>query len=100
MALVTVEDQSRSDLFFLCSLGDGLVDQDLGILTSEFVGHNETIKQILDGGEVAPTLLGQYIGHIRDPLLVRLHGAEVSVENILVAMIGVQLAYLFIGFAL
>ena len=57
MALVTVEDQSSSDLFFLCSLLNGFVHQGLGVFRTELVGNDKPIEQVFDRGEIPPALL-------------------------------------------
>ena len=74
MPLVTMEDYSISDLFFFLSLFDRLGDQTDRVVAFELMGNNETIIEILDGGEICPALLGVDIGDIRDPFLIGMIG--------------------------
>ena len=70
MPLVTVEDDSISDLFFILGIFDHLGDQTDRVVSFELMSNNETIIEILDGSEVGPALLGVDIGDVGDPFLV------------------------------
>ena len=93
MALVTVEDQSSSDLFFLCSLLNGFVHQGLGVFRTELVGNDKPIEQVFDRGEIPPALLCGDVSDIGDPFLVGLGGSEIAVEHVLVTMVGLQFGH-------
>ena len=100
VALVTVEDESSSDLFSLFGLVHGLGDQTDGIVLSKDAGNDEAIEEIFDGGEIAPALLGQNVGHIGDPLLVRTGRHKVPVEHIGVGVVRSKLLQLLVHFPL
>ena len=55
-------------------------NQGNGIVWRKNMCNDETIKQVLDGGEVSPTLLSADVGDICDPLLVGFCGGKVAVE--------------------
>jgi len=97
MALVTVEDESISDLFFLFGFAQVLPYQGDRVFPSKLVGDDEVVVQILDGGQVGPTFPGEDIGDIRDPLLVGSGSREITVEQIGVEMISLQLLYCLIN---
>ena len=88
MPLVTVEDQSSSDLFFLSGLLEGLSDQGDGVRLAQGVGHDIPAIEVFDSRQVRPALLGGNVGDIRDPLLVGSGGLEIAVQDVLIAMIG------------
>src|SRR3972149_6327437 len=90
MPLVTVEDQSISDHFFLMGLFQGAGDQSHRGRRAHHVGDDKAVMQVFDGGEVSPALLSSYIGNVGDPLLVGAAGSKISVEQVLVAVIGIQ----------
>ena len=71
-SLVTVEDQSISDLLCLFGLSEGGCHQGNGIALRESMPDNEAIVQVLDRREIGPALLGQNVSHIGNPFLVRL----------------------------
>ena len=99
MPLVAMEDQLGSDVFVLDGFLDGLVHQGLRVFLPEFMSHDEAIEQVLDGGEVAPALLGGDEGNIRDPFLIRVCSGEVTVEHILVPMVCSQFVSFLVGCA-
>jgi hypothetical protein len=90
LPLVTVEDQFRSDLFFLCSLLNGLVDQGLRVLPSKCVRDNETIEQILDGGKIPSALERWNVSDIGHSFLVRSGSGEIVIVHILITMVSAQ----------
>ena len=94
--LVTVEDESISDLFFLFGLAQVLFDQRNRILPSKLVGDDEVIEQVLDSGQVSPAFPGQDIGDIRNPFLIRSGSGEITIEPIGIAMICGQFSH-FLG---
>ena len=96
--VVTVEDQSISDLFLLFRLFQGLGDQGNGIIWFQNIRYDKTIQQVLDGGEVRPTLLGTDVGDIRGPFLVGFCGGKVAVEHIGVTVIGADVFQFFVHF--
>ena len=51
--LVTVEDQSISDLFFLFGLFQGLGDQCNRVVAVKDMSHNKAIVEVFDGGQIA-----------------------------------------------
>lgn len=99
MSLITVEQQPGSDLFMLGGLLEGHVYQGLGVLASKLMRHDETIEQVLDGGEVAPALLRGNEGDICHPFLVGAGGGELTVEQVVIAMVDSQGGHFFVGFA-
>ena len=48
--LVTVEDESISDLFFIHGLAYGFGDKLKSVIALEYMRHDKTIVQVLDGG--------------------------------------------------
>src|SRR5689334_15957120 len=98
--LVTVEDESSSDLFSLFGLMHGLSDHTNSIVPGKDTGNDEAIEEILDGGEIAPALLGQNVGDVSDPLLVGTSGYKVPVEHIGVGMIAAEFLQLSVYFPL
>jgi len=77
--LVTVEDQSISDLFILCGFSHGLFDQSNRTLSPELMSYNKIVVQVLYCGQVCPTFACQDMGNICDPLLVGTGGNEIAV---------------------
>ena len=84
--LITMKDQLVHDPFFLLGQFDRAGNQTNRVLPSELMSHNKTIEQVFDRGEISPALLGLDIGHIRDPLLVRSGGREISSQEVRVPM--------------
>ena len=98
-SLVTVEDQSSSDLFFFLSLFDRFGDQADGVIAIKLMSYNETILEILNGGEIGPALLGMDVGHISDPPLVGVVGCEISIQYIRVSVIDLIFREFLLGFS-
>ena len=96
--VVTVEDQSISDLFFLFGLFQGLRYQSDGIVLVKDVRHNKAIKEILDGGQICPAVQSANIGDICDPLLVRFACHKVPIENVWIAVVGADFFQFFVQF--
>jgi len=85
--LVTVEDQSTSDLFFLFCQSEHVNHQLNRVALSKSVGHDETIVKIFDGGKTGPTLMGQDISDIGDPFLIGFCGCKIAIQDVLCSMI-------------
>ena len=93
LPLVTVEDQSISDLFFLFGLAQVLLNQGDRVFPSELVGDDETVVKILDRRQIGPAFPGQNVGDIGDPFLVGSGGREIPIEQVGIGMIGLQLGH-------
>jgi len=89
--LVTMEEQSMSDHFFLHGQFHGFQHQFKRILSGKGMSHDKAIMEIFDHREKGPTLLSRNEGYIRDPLLVWLRSNELPVETIGIAMIILQI---------
>ena len=85
-ALVTVELQLCSDLFFLLGSTDGIQYEIDVLLGSGFVGNNAVVVQISDNRQIQKALLGRDIRNVRNPFLVWSGSREVSVKQIGIAM--------------
>ncbi len=57
--VVTVEDETISDLLFLYGLVQVLLHPGHGVLPSKFMGDNKVIEQVLDGGQISPAFASQ-----------------------------------------
>jgi hypothetical protein len=62
--LVTVEDQSISDLFVLFGLLEGLGHQGNGVAAVQNMANDEAIVEILDDGQKRPALLQAAISDV------------------------------------
>jgi len=62
--LVTVEDQSISDLFSLFGLVHSFGHQFNCIVFGKDAGHNKAIEEVFDRREICPALAGQNVGNI------------------------------------
>jgi hypothetical protein len=60
----------------------GLRDQTNGLLFGKDIGNDEAIKEVLDGGEIAPAWLEQDVGNVSHPLLVGTSIHKISVQHI------------------
>jgi len=80
--VVTVEDQSISDLFLLSGSLQSLCYQSDRIGLVKDMLHNGTIVEILDGGQIGLALQGVNVGDIGDPFLVGLCRDKVSIKYI------------------
>ena len=78
-ALVTVELQLRSDLFFPLGSADRGKDKVNVLLGPRFVGNDAIVVKIADNRKVQRTLPGLNIGYIRNPLLVGTVCMKISV---------------------
>lgn len=96
--LVTVEDQSISDLFCSLGLSEGGCHQGDGIALGEGMSDDKTIVQVFDGGQIGPTLLGTNVGYIRDPFLIGSCGDKIAVEQVGVFVIGTDFFQFFVQF--
>ena len=98
--VVTVEDQSISDLFLLFGMFQGLGHQSNRVGLGKEMGDNETIVQVLDGRQICPALQGADISYIGNPLLVGLGSGKLTVEHIRIAVVGTDFLQLFVQFGL
>jgi len=94
-----VEEQLGSDLFVLGGFLKGLVNEGLGVFPSKLMGDDKAIEQVLDGREVAPALLGGNKGNIGHPFLVGSGSCKLTVEQVVIAVVGFQFGHFFVGFA-
>jgi len=99
LSQVTVEAQSIGDLFFLDGLFASVFYQANRVVFPQLVSNNETIKQILDCRSISPCLLGSDIGDVGNPFLRGRCGREITVQNVVIAMIDLQLAHLLVRLA-
>jgi len=82
ISLVTVEDKSISDHFFLFGQFQGPGHQLHGVVFGQEVGNDEPIVQIFDRREICPSLPGPYESHIGDPFLIGSGCKELPVQYI------------------
>ena len=92
MTMVRVQQQSLWDVFRLFGELKSTQDETEGILSLELVSNNEAIEEILDGGQVGPTLPSGDIGDIGDPFLVGMAGTELLVEQIVIVVVDLRLS--------
>ena len=73
-ALLTVEQQLRSDPLFLLSHGqmDGVQNQFYHFLCSCFVSYDAAVVEVTDHGQIQYALIGVDIGDVRYPFAVGL----------------------------
>lgn len=98
--LVTVQDQSIRDLFVFLSLLNGLRNQGNIIAPMQNMPHDKTIEEILDDGQKSPAVLQADVGNVSDPFLVGSLGHKVPLQNIVVAVVDVQLFHFAVGIGL
>ncbi len=82
MPLVTVEDQSISDLFFVLGQLQGLGHQGYRVGEAEGVRHDIATKQILDGREIGPPLLRGDVGNVGHPFLIGAGGGKIALRGV------------------
>ncbi len=79
---VTVNDHTRHVFSFAERFLERLLHEFFVRVFSDLVGDNFVIKQILDCGEIEPTLANSVLRDVRYPLFVRFVGFEMLVEYI------------------
>src|SRR5688572_4545695 len=92
--MIAMKEQFLCHLFSLFSLLEGLENETKGIVSTQLVGYDEAIEQILDSGQVGPALSGGDIGDIRDPFLVGLARRKLPLKYIFIVMVDLCLCHL------
>lgn len=76
--LVTVEDESISDLFICKGIAESLQDQINCVSLLDGKAHNKTVVKVFDHREISPTLLCRDEADIGGPLLIWTSGREIA----------------------
>lgn len=98
MPLVTMEDESISDLFIDNCVSKGLQDQIDCIRLLHGKTNNKTVEKVFDHRQISPTLFRRNKANISRPFLIGSNSMEVPMQEIAVN-VAVVLAGLTIWFS-
>ena len=80
VTMVGVQEQSFCEVFLFFGELKSAQDQPERVCPPQLVRDDESIEEILDGGQICPATSGGNIGNIGDPFLVGLAGTKLLVE--------------------
>ena len=94
VTLIRVQEQSLWEVFVLFGKSESTQDKRARVLSPELVRDDESIEQVLDGGQIGPACSGGDIGDLRDPFLVGVAGVKLLVEQIFIVVVDLGLGHL------
>lgn len=87
MAMVRVQEQALWNVFPLFGRLKGPQHETQGILSAQLVRDDEPIEEILDRGEIRPSLPSSNIRDIGDPFLVGVVSMKLLVEQVFIVVV-------------
>lgn len=85
------------DMLFLCGLFERICHELDRVSRTDLMGDDKAIIEILDGGQICPSLAGPDEGHVSNPFLVGLTGNKVAGQKVRIAVKTIQLLRLRLG---